>query len=129
MKQIQDDTKCFGSSTPLSLAGLATDDDDQTDFISSLSELIQKNKTIKSLQETLMEVTDRLNSTLAIQHIEENPKQSTQVVLKSFHKDFTNLISIAESKAHISHDANLLSTMCQNIKNDLISLDTCIKEL
>ena len=50
-------------------------------------------------------------------------------MLKSFDEEFTNLLSVAETKAQISHDANLFSTICQNIKNDLISLDTCIKEL
>ena len=74
-----------------------------------------------------MEVTDRLNNTLEIQHIEADPEQRAQEVLKSFDKEYTNLISVVESKAQISHDANLFSTMIQNIKNDLIILDTCIK--
>ena len=50
-------------------------------------------------------------------------------MLKSFDEEFKNLLNVAESKAHMSHDANLFSNICQNIKNDLISLDTCIKEL
>ena len=50
-------------------------------------------------------------------------------MLKYFDEEFTNLLNVAESKAQISHDANLFSTICQNIKNDLISLNTCIKEL
>ena len=50
-------------------------------------------------------------------------------MLKSFDEEFTNLLNFVESKAQISHNANLFSTICQNIKNDLISLDTCIKEL
>ena len=48
-KKREDDTKLFSSSTPLSLAGLATDDDDQTYLISSLKKLIQKNRTVKIL--------------------------------------------------------------------------------
>lgn len=35
---------------------------------------------------------------------------------------------LQKQKAKISHDVKLFSTICQNIKNDLISLDTCIKE-
>ena len=72
-----------------------------------------------------MEVTDRLHSTLstlAVQHIEVDLEQRAQVVLKSFDEEFTNLLSVAEAKAQISHDANLFSTICQNIENDLISL-------
>ena len=78
-KQRQDDTKPSSSSTFLSLVGLATNDDDQIDLISSLSNLIQKNKTIKSLQKTLMEVTYKLHSTLEVQHIKEDPKQRAQL--------------------------------------------------
>lgn len=62
-KQREDESKPSSSSTPLSLASLTSNDDDQTDLISSLSKLIQKNKTMKSLQRTLMEVTNRLHST------------------------------------------------------------------
>ena len=58
----------------LSLTSLSFDDDDQTDFIPSLIELIEKNKKLKSLQRTLMEVINRLHSTLAVQHTEPNPE-------------------------------------------------------
>ena len=50
-------------------------------------------------------------------------------MLKSFDEDFTNLLNFAEAKAQISHDANVSSTIYQNIKNDSVNLDTCIKEL
>ena len=50
-------------------------------------------------------------------------------MLKYFDEEFKNLLNFVKSKAHISHDANLFNTICQNIKNNLISLDTCIKEL
>ena len=81
-KQKEDDTKPSSSSTLLSLVSLSTKDDDQKDMISSLSKLLQKNKIVKSLQETLMQVTDRLHSTLAVQHTEPNPQQRAQVMLK-----------------------------------------------
>ena len=76
-----------------------------------------------------MEVIDRLHSTLIVQHTKLDPKQRAQVVLNSFDEEFTNLLNVAEVKAQISHDDNLFSTICQNIKNDLFNLDTCIKEL
>lgn len=76
-----------------------------------------------------MEVVDRLHSTLTVQHIEVDLEQREQGVLKSFHEEFTNFLSVLEIKTQISHDANLFSTICQNIKNDLISLDTYINEL
>ena len=76
-----------------------------------------------------MEVTDRLHTTLTVQHTESDLKLRTQELLKSFNEEFTNFLNVAEVKAQISHDANLFSTICQNIKNDLVNLDTCIKEL
>ena len=76
-----------------------------------------------------MEVIDKLHNTLVAKHIEVDPKQRTKVVVKSFYDEYTNFLDVAESKAQISHDDNLFSIVCQNIKNDLLSLDTCIKEL
>ena len=76
-----------------------------------------------------MEVTDKLHSTLATKHTKENLVQIEKIVLKYFDEEFIDLLSVAESKAQISHDANLFSTICQHIKNDLLNLDTCIKEL
>ena len=78
---------------------------------------------------TLMEVIERLHSTLAVQHTEENVEQRIHVVLKSFDEEFMNFLSVVEAKAQILHDANSFSTIYQNIKNDLISLDNCINEL
>lgn len=49
----------------MSLADLIGDDDDQTDLISSLPKLIEKNKKVKNLKKTLMELTDRLHNTLS----------------------------------------------------------------
>ena len=76
-----------------------------------------------------MEVFDRLYSTLIVQHTELDPIQRAQLVLKYFHEEFTNFLNVVEVKAQISHDANLFSTICQNIKNNFVNLDTCIKEL
>ena len=76
-----------------------------------------------------MEVIDTLHSTLATKHTEVDPKQRAKLVVKYFDDKFIDLLSVVESKAQISHDANLFSIVCQNMKNDLISLDTYIKEL
>ena len=76
-----------------------------------------------------MEVTDILNNIVAVQHTKVDLEQRAQAMLKSFDEELTNFLSVAEAKAQILHDANLFSTICQNIKNDFISLDTCIKEL
>ena len=69
-KQREEYNKPSSSSTPLSLTSLATNDDDQIDFISSLTILIKKNRKVKILQRILMEVIDRLHNTLVVQHIE-----------------------------------------------------------
>ena len=58
----------------LSLAILNTNDDDQKDLMSCLTKLLEKNMKVKSLQRTLMEVTNKLHSSLAVQHIEVDPK-------------------------------------------------------
>lgn len=119
-KYREDYTKPSSSSTPLSLASLSTNDDDQIDLISSMRKLIEKNRKVKSLQRTLMEVIEKLHNTLVVQHTESDLEQRAQAVLKSFDEEFSNLLNVAEEKAHISHDSNLFSTICQNIKNDLV---------
>ena len=65
-KQEEDEVKASSSSTPISLSNLTCDHEDQTNLISSLTKLIKKNRKVKSLQRTLMEVTDILNSTLPV---------------------------------------------------------------
>lgn len=111
------------------ITDLARDDDDQSDLISSIEKMIEKNKKAKNLQRTMMELTDRLHSTLTANHIEADLEQRAKVVIQSFDLEFTNLPTVAESKAQVTHDANLFSTIYQNIRNDLVNLDTCIKEL
>ena len=58
-----------------------------------------------------MEVTNKLHSTLVVQHTESYLEQRAQSVLKSFDEEFTNLLNVAEEKAQISHDANFFSTI------------------
>ena len=50
-------------------------------------------------------------------------------MLKSFDEEFTIFLNVAEVKAQICDDANLFSSIYQNIKNSLVNLETCIKEL
>ena len=71
-KQLEDEFKPSSSSTQFFLCSLTSDDNDQTDMISSLAKLIEKNRKVKSLQRTLMEVIDRLHCTLVVQHTEED---------------------------------------------------------
>ena len=66
----EDETKPSSSSTLLSLASLDTNDDDQTYLMSFLAKLMQKNRTVKILQKTLMEVTKKMHSTLGVEHTE-----------------------------------------------------------
>ena len=54
---------------------------------------------VKHLQRPLMEVTDKIHSTLTIQNTKLDPKQRAQEVLKSFDEDFTNFLNIVEAKA------------------------------
>lgn len=76
-----------------------------------------------------MEVIDRLHSTVATKHKEVESEQRDKAVVKYFDGEFRDLLSFLGTKAQISHDANLFIIVCQNIKNDLLSIDTYIKEL
>lgn len=117
------------SSSSTTISNLVGDDDDQTDLISSLAKMIEKNKKAKNLQETVMELIERLHNTVTTEHIEAYLEQREQEVIKSFDLEFTNLLVVEEAKAHVAHDANLFNTICQNIQNDLVNLETCIREL
>ena len=58
-----------------------------------------------------------------------NVQQCTVVICKFFDEEFTNLSNVATSQAHKEYNSKMLDNMCTNIKNDIETLDVCIKAL
>jgi hypothetical protein len=52
------------SSSSMSISDLTGDDDDQSGLITSLVKMIEKNEKEKSLQNIVMELTDKIHSTI-----------------------------------------------------------------
>lgn len=48
--------------------------------------------------------------------------------MNTFDDEFTNLSNIAKVKAQVAYEAKLLLDISQNIRNDINSLDICIKD-
>ena len=49
--------------------------------------------------------------------------------MKLFDKQFITLSNVALAQAHINHNVQLFATICNNVRNDLQTLDINIKEL
>ncbi len=48
---------------------------------------------------------------------------------KTFDNEFTRLTDVATMQVRTKHDASLLNTICTNIRNDIETLNVCIKVL
>lgn len=49
--------------------------------------------------------------------------------MSTFDNEFTNLSDIAKVKAQVAYEARMLLNISQNIRNDINTLDICIKDL
>ena len=49
--------------------------------------------------------------------------------MKSFDEEIITLSKVAIEQAQAKHDASLFDIICMNMRNDLKTLDVCIKEL
>lgn len=74
-------------------------------------------------------MSKRMESLLNIQVHENDIKKRAVKVLEEFDRNFKTLTKVATSKAQAEHDANIFAKVCQNVKDDLENLITCIKEL
>lgn len=58
-----------------------------------------------------------------------NIQQRATNLCKAFDDEFTTLTNVATIQAQIEHDGKILNTMCTNIRNDIETLNVCIKAL
>ena len=56
-------------------------------------------------------------------------QQQAKNLCKAFDSEFSTLIDEASVQAQTTHDASLLNTICTNMRNDMNTLNVCIKEL
>ena len=56
-------------------------------------------------------------------------KQRATIVCKTFDNEFTTLTNVATMKAQTDHDVNIFNNMHKDIKNDIETLNICIKVL
>ena len=50
-------------------------------------------------------------------------------MVRYFDEELTTLIVIASIQAQEKHDASVFDIVCTNVRNDIKSLDVCIKDL
>lgn len=97
--------------------------------MSSLRKLFKKNKSIKSLEKTLTKVLEQMHKTVTTTIVNPNLQSKAKELVQTFDEEFTTLSEAASTQAQVKHDATLFDTLCINVRNDLKSLDECIKEL
>ena len=49
------------------------------------------------------------------------------ILCKAFDNEFTTLSNVASIQSQTEHDGKLLNTMCTNTRNDIETLNICIK--
>ena len=105
------------------------EEDEAQNLISSLSKFLEKKKSIKSIEKNLTSVLDRLEKTISLVDTPTNIQHREAILCKTFDNEFTTLTSVATIQAQTEHDGKFLNTMCTNIRNDIETLNVCIKEL
>lgn len=77
---------------------------------------------------TLGEVSEKLQEVVSVKITDTDPQVRVKKLISSFDSKLTQLKKVTTSQAQINHDAQLFATICTNVRNDLQSLDDCIKE-
>ena len=71
----------------------------------------------------------KMDNLMNIQINESDPQKKATKVIEEFDNHYKTLVEVATVKSQAEHDANMFRKVCQNVKNYLAYLDTCIKEL
>lgn len=109
--------------------GKEVEDDDQLEFITSLNKIIGKNKKVKDLEGKVRVLIEKLESVINTKVSKSDPLEKPQSVMNSFDSEFSNLKDIAKIKAQEDFEVEMQQTLSVNIRNDIGSLDVCIKNL
>ena len=124
-----------GTSTPptQTVAAVAPHQSDEEDeaknLISSLRKLLERNKSVKSLEKTLTIVLDKMEKAVSPIDTLADIQQRATVLCKAFDDEFSTLMNVTTIQAQTEHNGKLLNTMCTNMRNDIETLNICIKAL
>ena len=77
----------------------------------------------------LTSILDRLEKTISSLDTSAIIQQKATIMCKTFDNEFTMLSNVAIVQAQTKHDASLLNSICTNIRNDIETLNSCIKVL
>ena len=72
---------------------------------------------------------DRLKKIVSPIDTPTDIQQRVAILCKNFGNEFTTLTNVATIQAQTEHDGKLLNTLCTNIRNDIETLNVCIKAL
>ena len=124
-----------GTSTPptqivVAIAPTQSDEEDEVrNLISSLSKFLEKKKSIKSIEKTLTTILDKMEKIVSPVDTSIDIQQCATILCKAFDDEFTTLMDVATIQAQTEHEGKLLKTMCTNMRNDIETLNICIKKL
>ena len=95
-----------GTSTPPTQIATTTivsaqsnEEDEAKNLISSLRKLIEKNKSVKSLEKTLTIVLDKMEQVVSPVDTPTNIQQCTTIFCKAFDDEFSTLMNVATIQA------------------------------
>ena len=90
---------------------------------------MEKKKSVKSIEKTLSSILDKLQGIIRPIDTPSNVQQCVAIVCKIFDEEFTNLSNVATSQAQNEYNDKILDSMYANIRNDIETLNLCIKAL
>lgn len=113
------------------VAAVQPDEEDEAQiFISSLSKFFEKKKSAKSIEKALTSVLDRMEKTVSPVDTPADIQQWATILCKAFDNEFTTLTDVVSIQVQMEHDGKILNTtMCTNMRNDIETVNVCIKAL
>ena len=90
---------------------------------------MEEKKLVKSVEKTLTSVLDRLQGIIRPIDTPTDVQQHATILCKVFDEEFRNLSNVATSQSQKEYNDKMLDNMCKNIRNDIETLNLCIKAL
>lgn len=108
-------TPIIGVIVKEKLVPLDDDDDDHKGLMSSLRNLFENRKYVKSLEKKLTKILDRIQKIVTTMVANLDLQVNARKLVNIFDEHFTTLVEVASTQAHAKHYSSLFDRVCTSV--------------